>query len=147
MVGTAKEIYSKKIIFSPEALEEIELISKAVREIIGITIDTVENTSKEYAIRIEPLEQVIDNLKYKMKSNHVDRLQNNKCTIELGFVYSDIINNLERIADHCSNIGVTILQNDVNGFEPHYYLSHVKSDGDNDFRNQYEYYKKKYNVE
>lgn len=146
LVGVAKEIYTKKINFSPEALEEISLISDAVREIVGITIEAVENTSKEYAIKIEPLEQVIDKLKYKMKSNHVERLQNNKCTIELGFIYSDIINNLERIADHCSNIGVTILQNDVNGFEPHYYLNHVKSEGDNNFRKQYESYKEKYHL-
>jgi len=95
-------------------------------------------------MKIEPLEQVIDNLKYRMKSKHIERLQNNECTIELGFVYSDIITNFERIADHCSNIGVSVLQREQSGFEPHDYLSHVKNEGENNFINQYDEFKNKY---
>ncbi len=146
LVSASKEVYVKKISFSPEAVSEIKVISKAVKEIVDITIKAIETSEREHAIKIEPLEQVIDKLKYKMKKNHIKRLQNNKCTIELGFVYSDIITNFERIADHCSNIGATILQKDMDGFEPHDYLNHVKYDGENNFVDLYDSYKKKYSV-
>ncbi len=144
LVDASFEIYTKKINFSPEAMKEIEAMSNAVLEIVDISVRAIETSDKSLAAQIEPLEQVIDKLKYKMKSNHIDRLANNKCTIELGFVYSDIITNFERIADHCSNIGVTILQKGLKSFEPHYYLNHVKNDGDNDFVSLYDAFEKKY---
>ena len=144
LMEASKEIHSKQLTFSDEAINEIKVISGAIKEIVNITVKAVENNDKEYAMKIEPLEQVIDKLKYKMKSNHIERLQNNKCTIVLGFVYSDIITNFERIADHCSNIGVSILQKDQDGFEPHIYLDHVKHDGENNFISQYDEYKNKY---
>lgn len=146
LMGASKEIFTKKIEFSAEAVNEIRVMSDAVKEIVDISIKAVETNDKTLAMKIEPLEQVIDKLKYKMKSNHIERLQNNKCTIELGFVYSDIITNFERIADHCSNIGVTVLQNDENAYEPHYYLNHVKNDGENNFVSQYDEYLAKYDT-
>ena len=146
LLGASKEIYTKKLSFSQEAIKEINVISNAIKEILDITMKAVETSSHEYAIMIEPLEQVVDKLKYKMKTNHITRLQNNQCTIELGFVYSDIITNVERIADHCSNIGATILQKGSDSFEPHEYLNHVKHDGKNNFTNLYNNYKKKYDV-
>ncbi len=146
ILKAGKEIFEKKISFSDKARVEIDVITKAVKEIIDLSVKTVEEENDEYAIKIEPLEQVIDKLKYKMKRNHIERLQNNECTIELGFVYSDIITNLERIADHCSNIGVSILQREESAFEPHEYLSHVKNDGENDFISQYDVYKSKYRL-
>ncbi len=146
LVSASKEIHSKQISFSDDAVKEIKVISAAIKEIIDITIEAVANNDKQIAMKIEPLEQVIDKLKYKMKNNHVERLQKNKCTIELGFVYSDIITNFERIADHCSNIGVSVLQKEESGFEPHYYLNHVKYDGENNFISQYDVYKEKYRI-
>ncbi len=142
----AKEIYEKNISFSDMARNEIDVITRAVKEIVELSVKTVAEENDEYAIKIEPLEQVIDKLKYKMKRNHIERLQKDECTIELGFVYSDIITNLERIADHCSNIGVSILQRDESAYEPHEYLSHVKNDGENDFISQYDVYKSKYRL-
>ncbi len=144
LISASKEISTKKITFSEDAAAEINVISSAIKEIMDITVNAVANNDKQYAMKIEPLEQVIDKLKYKMKSNHVSRLQKNECTIELGFVYSDIITNFERIADHCSNIGVSVLQKEESGFEPHYYLNHVKNDGENNFISQYDVYKQKY---
>ena len=144
LMGASKEIHSKQLSFSQAAVDEIRVMSSAINEIVEITVKAVENNDKEYAMKIEPLEQVIDKLKYKMKNNHIERLQNNKCTIVLGFVYSDIITNFERIADHCSNIGVSILQKDQDVFEPHIYLDHVKHDGENNFISQYDEYKNKY---
>jgi len=147
VLKASKEIYEKKIVFSDKARHEIDVITKAVKEIIDLSVQAVENHDEEIAIKIEPLEQVIDKLKYKMKRNHIERLQNDECTIELGFVYSDIINNLERVADHCSNIGVSILQREEGAFEPHEYLSHVKNDGENNFISQYDVYKSKYRLQ
>lgn len=146
ILKAGKEMHEKKITFSDKATAEIEVISAAVREIIELSVKSVEEENNEYAMKIEPLEQVVDKLKYKMKRNHIERLQNDECTIELGFVYSDIITNLERIADHCSNIGVSVLQREESAFEPHEYLSHVKNDGENDFISQYDLYKEKYRI-
>ena len=142
----AKEIHDKKITFSEQAQEEISVVTKAIKEIVDLSVVSVEKEDKAYAMKIEPLEQVIDKLKFQMKTRHIERLQNNECTIELGFVYSDIITNFERIADHCSNIGVSILQREESGFEPHEYLSHVKYDGENDFISQFDEYKQKYSI-
>ena len=142
----AKEIHDKKITFSNSAKNEISVVTKAIKEIVELSVMSVEKEDKSYAMKIEPLEQVIDKLKFQMKNKHIERLQNNECTIELGFVYSDIITNFERIADHCSNIGVSILQREESGFEPHEYLSHVKYDGENDFISQYDEYKHKYSI-
>ena len=142
----SKEIFNKNINFSKNAKQEIGVISDAVKEIVQLSADAIEKEDDSVAIKIEPLEQIIDKLKYKMKKNHIERLQSNECTIELGFVYSDIITNLERIADHCSNIGVCLLQKRKDGFEPHEYLNHVKYDGENDFIHQYDMYKEKYTI-
>ena len=126
-------------------LEKASSVRRKIRTTLS-AVDSFVNDNPETASHIEPLEQVIDKLKYKMKRNHVERLQKDECTIELGFVYSDIITNLERIADHCSNIGVSILQREESAYEPHEYLSHVKNDGENDFISQYDVYKSKYRI-
>lgn len=144
LLDASEEIYNKKITFSQSAQEEIKNMSDAIREIMAISVKAVENEDRNFAIKIEPLEQVIDKLKYRMKDNHISRLQQGDCTIELGFVYSDIITNFERIADHCSNIGASVLQKDEIGLEIHDYLSHVKKEGANNFISQYDEYKEKY---
>ncbi len=144
LMEAATEIHKKKIEFSSKAKKEITVAIAAVREIVELSVLAVETEDNAYAMKIEPLEQVIDKLKHRMKKKHIERLQNNECTIELGFVYSDIITNVERIADHCSNIGVAVLQREEASFEPHEYLSHVKHDGENNFITQYNAYKEKY---
>ena len=142
----SKEIYTKGINFSDSAKKEIGIITDAIKEIVQLSADAIEYEDNAIAMKIEPLEQIVDKLKYKMKKNHIERLQNSECTIELGFVYSDIITHIERIADHCSNIGVCILQKKKDGFEPHEYLNHVKYDGENNFIRQYDMYKQKYTM-
>ena len=144
LMDASREIYNKKIKFSQSAQNEIKNMSDAILEILNITVMAVKNNNRDYAIKIEPLEQVIDKLKYRMKDNHISRLQQGDCTIELGFVYSDIITNLERISDHCSNIGASVLQKDEIGLETHDYMSHVKKEGANNFISQYNDYKEKY---
>ena len=143
---TAEEIDEKKISFSEGATKEINVLTDAVREILSITTAMLEEDDIELAKRVEPLEQIIDKLKKKIKNNHVKRLQVGECTVELGFILSDLLTNYERIADHCSNIAVAVLGNANGNFEAHDYMKHVKNDGENEFFEKYDYYKSKYSI-
>ncbi len=142
----AQEIHDKGLTFSPDATEEIHVISDALTEILDMTSKAFINEDIELAKCVEPLEQIIDSLKKKMKSHHIVRLQKDECTIETGFVFSDLITNYERVADHCSNIAVCLIQVANDSFDTHEYLSHVKGDGENDFVERYEAYKNKYRI-
>ena len=93
---------------------------------------------------IEPLEEVIDDITNKIKSNHIDRLQSGECTIELGFILSDLLTNYERISDHCSNIAVAIIEVDQNKFVAHEYLRDLKASHEERFENFYREYGEKY---
>ncbi len=146
IVTVAEEIYQKKIQFSKEAKREIDIITNATIEILDITMASFEKDDIEKAKYIEPLEQIIDRLKHKLKNRHFARLQAGKCTIELGFVFSDLLTNYERVADHCSNIGVCILQTANESQDAHEYLYNVKHNGDNEFFSKYDKYKEKYNI-
>ncbi len=146
IVKVAEEIHQKKIQFSDEAKREIEIITEATQEIIDITMSALQKDDVELAKHIEPLEQIIDRLKHKLKNRHFARLQTGKCTIELGFVFSDLLANYERVADHCSNIGVCILQIANDSLDTHEYLYNVKHNGDNEFFSRYDSYKEKYNI-
>ncbi len=146
IVKVAEEIQQKKIKFSDEAKEEIGVITRATTEIVDITMKAFKNDDLELAKHIEPLEQIIDRLRYKLKNRHYARLQAGKCTIELGFVLSDILANYERVADHCSNIGACILQIANDSLDTHEYLHNVKQNGDNEFFARYDRYKEKYKI-
>lgn len=146
IVDVANEIHDKEIVFSQEARHDIDVISAAVCEVLSLATDALVNEDLETAKRVEPLEQVIDKLKLKIKDNHIQRLKEGGCTVEFGFVLSDLLTNYERIADHCSNIAVCMLEINHGSFETHEYLSHVKSDGENDFAERYREYKKKYSL-
>ena len=98
------------------------------------------------ASKVEPLEQVIDRLKRKIKMGHIERLREGDCTMELGFILSDLISNYERISDHCSNIAVCFIEIAHDSFETHEYLSHVKEDGE-EFKKMYDIYKEKYYIQ
>lgn len=141
---SAQEIHDKKIVFSPEATRELSVITDAVTDILKITAEAFEKNDLNLAAQIEPLEQVIDGLQATLKNRHIKRLQKNECTIETGFVFSDILTNYERIADHCSNIGVCLIEVADDKFDTHEFLHnfhHVES-----FEAQYKQYKEKYSV-
>lgn len=146
IMDVAQEIRDKEINFSEEAQAEIAVITEAVCEILSIATDALVEENCDVAMKVEPLEQIIDKLKSKIKSNHVRRLREGDCTIELGFILSDLLNNYERVSDHCSNIAVCILEIANNSFETHEYLSHVKNDGENHFFEQFAEYQKKYQI-
>lgn len=147
IIDVAKEINEKNIDFSVVAQKEIKVITSAIEEILELTTKAFTTGDRELAKYVEPLEQTIDRLKFKIKNNHIKRLQEGMCTIELGFVLSDLLTNCERVADHCSNIAVSILELKHNSMETHEYLSQVKNDGRNDFFKLYDEYKEKYSLE
>lgn len=142
----AKEVFDKKIIFSDDAKRELETLCSAISEILDITIRAFIYSDEGLASDVEPLEQVIDSLIAQIKANHIKRLQNGRCTIEHGFVLSDILSNCERISDHCSNIAVAVIEVPRNSFDTHEYLGKLKEGGDEAFDGKFKEYKNKYAV-
>lgn len=142
----AYEMKRKKLEFSKKAVEELAVFSKGVKDIVNISVRAFETGDLKLARQIEPLEQVIDYLNLEEKQRHIKRLRNGKCTIELGFILSDISTNFERVADHCSNIGVCILQIGEDNFDMHEYLDIMKDESNQDFKRQYMMMKSKYEL-
>ena len=145
LLETSKEIKDKKIVFSEAAYKELTVLTDALIEIITITVDAYSSNDVTTASRVEPLEQVIDKLTEKVRKRHIDRLKAGECTIELGFILADILNNIERISDHCSNIAVAVIEAEADVFDPHRYLGEVK-EGNEAFDAEYSQYKEKYSL-
>lgn len=143
----AKEVNAKKINFSESARADIAIIAEAVEEILKLATTALVNDDLSVAKRVEPLEQVIDRLKRKIKNGHISRLRQGDCTMELGFVLSDLLTNYERVADHCSNIAVCVIEIAHDSFQTHEYLNKFKSGEESDFNEMYEAYKAKYYIE
>ena len=144
IVESAEEMKDKELAFSEYAVRELQVMFDALNEITHITQDAFINTDLETATLVEPLEQVVDNLKDKIKLQHVIRVQKSMCTIEHGFVLSDILNNLERVSDHCSNIaGCVIELSKHDALDLHNYLREVKAGG-KDYEKNYSKYLEKY---
>ena len=140
----AEEIHSKGIHFSEQATLEIKTITDAVIEILNMAFDSFVNDDYELASHVEPLEQVIDKLKGVLKERHVSRLQNGECTIELGFVFTDLLTNYERVSDHCSNIALYTMQLKTDITDSHKYLHNLKHSQTGAFVEDYNMYEKKY---
>ncbi len=147
IADAAKEIYDKKASFSKKATEDIAIIRNAVSEILELATNALANDDLELAKAVEPLEQVIDRLKRKIKNGHISRLRDGECTMELGFVLSDLLTNYERIADHCSNIAVCFIEITNDSLETHRYLNQLKSGEEAEFTDMYEQYKQKYYIQ
>ena len=146
VLDVSEELKAKNIVFSEEATKEIATITSAIKEILVITEEAFIKDDLSIAKRVEPLEQVIDKLISTTKANHITRLQKGACTIELGFVLSDLLNNYERISDHCSNIAVAIIETAHNSFGTHEYLNIVKNTNDEAFQEEYEAFANKYSI-
>lgn len=143
----AKEMNDKEVSFSPQAQKDIKVIMAAVTEILDLAVTSLVNEDIVLAGKVEPLEQVVDRLKRKIKSNHISRLKQGDCTMELGFILSDLLTNYERIADHCSNIAVCLIEIAHDSFETHEYLKNVKESPDATFEDLYQTFKEKYSLE
>ena len=142
----AEEMHNKNIHFSDEAKKEIAVITNAVTEILNMTVDSFINDDIELASHVEPLEQVIDTLNKKLKARHVARLQSGECTIELGFVFTDLLTNYERVSDHCSNVAVYTMQLPSDKLDAHKYLAKIKNAETGAFVDDFNMYAEKYSV-
>lgn len=138
----AQELGEKKLSFSDAAFEEIHVLFSAVSEVIELSMSAFETGSIDLARRVEPLEQVVDDLTKELKRRHIDRLQSGTCTIELGFILSDLSTNCERVADHCSNIAAALIEGAQGSFEMHGYTGRATESPD--FRLSYQEYRGKY---
>lgn len=146
LCDSARELQQKNMQFSPKAETELDILSSAVREAVDISFDAFKSNNKNEADKVEPLEELIDTLSVELKARHIRRLREGKCTIELGFAHSDILNNLERVADHCSNIAVDVIQSDQLEFDAHEYLDRIKNKDNQQFARDYKAYKEKYRL-
>lgn len=146
-VGEAvQEINEKKIVFSDSAAREIEILENAVAEITQLTIDAFINGDKETAFRIDPLEEVVDDLCDAIKSNHIDRVSRRECTLENGFVFNDLLTDYERIADHCSNIAVDVFEKGGTDIQAHEYHQSFNYRENEVFKKHFNDYKQKYEL-
>ena len=144
IIKTAQEIRDKGIKFSEEALNDLSVLEAAVQDIVNRTVDAFQKCDTYAAGKIEPLEQVVDGLVREVKTRHIARLQAGVCTIEYGFVLDDLLTNYERIADHCSNIAVAMIEVAADKFDTHEYLNNVKHGGSVKFERRYEKYRGRY---
>ena len=126
LLETAQEMNEKHLTFSDEAWEELSHMLRAVQSVLELGVAAFEARDLQAAAGVEPLEDVVDDLKNLLRSRHIDRLKNNICTIEQGFLYSDVLTNCERVADHCSNIAVCLLTSEQESFDPHSYFSETR---------------------
>lgn len=146
IVESADEMREKKLSFSEEATCELAVMRAAIDEILQLTEIALIENNVERAVEIEPLEQVVDDLRDRIKLNHVLRLQKSACTIEHGFILSDLLTNFERVSDHCSNIGGCVIEiTSGHALDLHHYLDALKK-GNSGFEEKYAEYKAKYNI-
>ena len=134
----AKEMYEKEMSFSEKARAELDIYESAVRDIVNLAFGVFENDDEKMATTVEPLEEAIDTINMELKNRHIRRLREGKCTIELGFVFSDILTSYERISDHCSNIAVSLIQIHQDNYETHEYLDSMKHKEESHFKEKYE---------
>ena len=143
IANNAKNNFETKNYFSAPAIKEVENLTNALNEILSYAIDAYNFNDVALATRVEPLEEVIDSITENMMNSHINRLVKGECTIENGFSLSDLLNDCERISDHCSNIGVCVIEVDNDNFHTHKYLRQTKRES-REFRKLYKEYEKKY---
>lgn len=146
IMDAAVEMNKKGLEFSNKAKKELNVFIEAIHDIVERTYTVFEKDDSTLASEIEPLEEVIDYINDELKKRHVKRLRKGKCTIELGFVLSDITTNFERVADHCSNIAVSILQINEDSFDTHEYLDMVKKEDNTEFKHMFEQFMEQYEL-
>lgn len=147
LLKAGQEIQEKSIHFSHEAIDDLSVLEAAVQDIVNRTVDAFQKNDCYAAGKIEPLEQVVDGLVREVKTRHIARLQAGACTIEYGFVLDDLLTNYERIADHCSNIAVAMIEVSEDRFDTHEYLNHIKNGESPSFEKRYERYRGRYTFE
>ena len=143
---TAQELYTKQIVFSPAGSRELHVMLSAVTRILELTISAFLNNDVDAAYRVEPLEELIDNLCDEMKLHHIDRLQTGECTLNHGFAFNDLLTNCERVSDHCSNIAVAMIELESESFDTHEYINSVMAMHSHSFDKYYAEYSKEFRI-
>lgn len=142
----AQEMHEKSIVFSDEGAREMGVMISAVKEVVSIAVDAFISNDLQLAYRVEPLEELIDNLCDEMKTHHIERLQKGTCTLNHGFVFNDLLTNLERISDHCSNIAVAMIELESDNFDAHEYINSLIQVRSHYFDEYYSEYSKKFSL-
>ncbi len=145
LLESAQELHSKKMTLSDSAQKELSVLTAAVLEILDMSIRAFTENDLAVAMQVEPLEEVIDDLKEQMRTHHIIRLQQGSCNIETGFVWSDLLTNLERIGDHCSNIAGCVIDMNRHDMNIHENLRSARSDS-TFFDAQYRQYSQKFSL-
>ena len=127
IMESAQEMHEKELSFSKKAQEELSVFTGAIKDILNTSILVFQEEDLKLASMVEPLEEVIDYLNAEIKKRHIRRLRKGKCTIEMGFVLSDVTTNYERVSDHCSNIALCLLQLNEENFDTHEYQDNLTS--------------------
>ena len=143
---SSQELHEKELRFSDDAKAELDVLISALEEIMDEAFGSFASGDLARARSVEPLEETIDQLIEEIRMRHIHRLQTGECTIQLGFILSDLLTNLERVSDHCSNIAVAMLETSAGSFDTHEYLNEVKKGGFVDFVQAYDAYAKKYHI-
>lgn len=146
VLKSAEEIAEKKLAFSEKAQAELGVMTSAVSEIVNLAYKSFAENDIEAAFRVEPLEQVVDELRDAIKLKHIRRLQEGRCTIELGFVLNDLLTDLERVSDHCSNIAGLVIEMSHSEMDLHKYLKRIKKDPDSEYNRLFEAYSDSYKI-
>ncbi len=144
VTASVEEMHEKNLAFSEDAKRELSVMIGAVTEILDLSLAVFAKKDLAAAAQVEPLEQVVDALRDQIKKQHIARLQRQECTIELGFILSDILYSLERISDHCSNIAGCVLEMSHESLDMHKYLRQVKAGEEGNFNHYFDYFTMKY---
>lgn len=147
LAESAQELHDKGLSFSESAKDDIRVLSEAVLDILANAVRAFVNEETTSASNVEPLEEVIDEITVLMRQRHIERLKSGDCSIELGFILADMLTNMERISDHCSNLAIYVIQMlDKNSLEPHEYLDTLERNKTVEFINNYKWYKREYQL-
>ena len=146
LAETAREIHEKKIHFSEKGQRELDVLLQAIYEILRLSFNAFSSNDTSLAYRVEPLEEHIDEMCDEMKLHHVERLQTGECSINLGFVYNDLLTNLERVADHCSNVAIAVIETEENVYDAHDYVIRLREERTHHFDSYYNEYCEKYKI-
>ena len=145
IVESAEEMKDKKLSFSPQATAEMKVMRSALEEILTITLKSFSENDVSLAEEVEPIEEVVDDLRDQIKLNHIIRLQKSECTIEHGFVLSDLLTNFERVSDHCSNIAGCVIEiSKLGDLDMHKHNEETVESVE--FKQKYVYYQQKYKL-
>ena len=133
ILDSARELHEKDLTFSEEAQRELDVLTRAVTDILRTATEAYKTNDAALAVTVEPLEETIDQLSEEIRLRHIHRLQQGVCTIQMGFILSDLLTNYERIGDHCSNLAICVIETQDKDLNPHEYLHDLKRGGNSDF--------------